>query len=77
MSTVIFECSKGREVIRLAIDTFKGRTFASCRAWYHDGDTLKPSQKGVTIPVEHLRDLHAALGAFLATDALSGPENRP
>ena len=72
---VIYEIAKGSEVIRLAVDTFKGRTFASLRAWYPDGDTLKPSPKGVTIPLESLGGLHAALGAYLATNAPSGPEN--
>lgn len=57
---VIFEFAKGGEVVRLSVDTFNGRSFASFRVWYRDGDTLKPTCKGVTIPLVGLGDLLAA-----------------
>ena len=46
------------------------KTFANFRKWYSDGETLKPTRQGVTIPLEALPELYQALGAYLTDRAL-------
>ena len=55
------------DTVLVQINQHNGKTFANFRKWYAEGDVLKPTKKGVTIPLEVLPELHAALGAYLAT----------
>jgi hypothetical protein len=52
--------------VLVQISQHNGQTFANFRKWYPDGDALKPTKQGVTIPLHVLPELHEALGAFLA-----------
>lgn len=74
---VLFEVDSRGDVWRLEVAHHNGRTFGNWRKWWRDGDTLKPTRQGVTIPLERLSELHAAVGAYLRSDAPHGPENRP
>jgi hypothetical protein len=63
------------DTVLVQINEYNGKTFANFRKWYSNGDTLKPTREGVTIPLEALPELHIALGAYLAamdTAALTG-----
>ena len=71
---ILFEQPYRGDVWRLEIASHEGRTFGNWRKWYRDGDTLKPTRQGVTIPLERLSELHAELGAYLARQA---PERVP
>ena len=71
---ILFEHPYRGDVWRLEIASHEGRTFGNWRKWYRDGDTLKPTRQGVTIPLERLSELHAELGAYLAGQA---PERVP
>ncbi len=73
---LLFEVVHRGDVWRLVVDDYQGRTFANWRKWWQDGDTVKPTRQGVTIPLERLAELHAAIGAYLAAEAPYGPENR-
>lgn len=66
---ILFEQPYRGDVWRLEIASHEGRTFGNWRKWYREGDTLKPTRQGVTIPLERLSELHAALGAHLAGEA--------
>ena len=72
---VLFEVMHRGDVWRLEVVHHEGRTFGNWRKWWWDGDTLKPTRQGVTIPLERMSELHAAIGAYLATHASSGPQN--
>lgn len=70
---ILFEQPHRGDVWRLEIVTYDGRTFGNWRKWYRDGDTLKPTKQGSTIPLERIVELHASLGAYIAGDAPDGP----
>lgn len=57
------------DTVLVQINEHGGKTFANFRKWYLDGDALKPTKQGVTIPLEALPELHRALGAYLASTA--------
>ncbi|WP_397589633.1 transcriptional coactivator p15/PC4 family protein [Sphingorhabdus sp.] len=60
------------DTVLVQISEHGGKTFANFRKWYSDGNSLKPTRQGVTIPLEALPDLYAALGAYLADMAPAG-----
>ena len=70
---VLFEQPYRGDVWRLEIASHDGRTFGNWRKWYREGDTLKPTRQGVTIPLERLAELYAALGAYIAGEGPEGP----
>jgi hypothetical protein len=72
---VLFEALHRGDVWRLEVTSHEGRTFGNWRKWWRDGETLKPTRQGVTIPLERMAELHAAIGAYLAMNAPHGPEN--
>jgi hypothetical protein len=59
-AALIFDQSYRGDVWRLEVTDYDGRTFGNWRKWWRDGDTLKPSREGVTIPLERFPELHAA-----------------
>jgi hypothetical protein len=71
--TVLFDQPHRGDVWRLEVVTHQGRTFGNWRKWYRSGDDVKPTRQGVTIPLERLPELHAALSDYLASlpDTLS------
>lgn len=69
---MLFEQPYRGDVWRLEVASHDGRTFGNWRKWYRDGDTLKPSREGCTIPLERLGELETALGAYRARNALQG-----
>ncbi len=70
--SILFEQAYRGDVWRLEIVTYDGRTFGNWRKWYRDGDTLKPTRQGSTIPLERLSELYTALGAYVAGEGLKG-----
>jgi hypothetical protein len=55
-----------REVIRVRLDRYNGRDTVDLRTWYRDqnGD-LRPTPKGLTLAVDHLPALAAAVNQAL------------
>ena len=51
------------DTVLVQISEHGGKTFANFRKWYSDGDSLKHTRPGVTIPLHALPELHEALGA--------------
>jgi hypothetical protein len=44
-----------REVVRVALDQYKGRDTINARVWYHDDDgVLRPGKAGITLALKHL-----------------------
>lgn len=74
---LLFEQQYRGDVWRFEVASHDGRTFGNWRKWYRDGETLKPTRQGVTIPLERLPELQAALTAYLASQASSGPPSAP
>lgn len=73
MNVAIFEqCYRG-DVWRLEVSTHEGRTFGNWRKWYLDGEALKPTRQGVTIPLERLEELSAGLTAYFAAKSSDEP----
>jgi hypothetical protein len=60
------------DTVLVQISEHGGKTFANFRKWYLDGDILKPTRQGVTIPLESLPELHKSIGAYLAETAPAG-----
>ena len=75
-AALLFEQPHRGDVWRLEVTEHNGRTFGNWRKWYRRGDAMQPTREGVTIPLERFPELHAAIGAYLAETAPSGPENR-
>ena len=68
-TVLLFEQVHRGDVWRLEVCEHEGRIFANWRKWYWDGDTLRPTRQGVTLPVPRLADLHEALGVYLASSS--------
>ena len=71
-SDILFEQPSRGDVWRLEVSHYQGRDFGNWRKWYQDGDTLKPTRQGVTIPLERLPDLAETLASYLAANAYDG-----
>lgn len=69
---LIWECPKGRDLLRLDVSDYKGRPVVNFRSWYRSGDDWKPSREGVAFTPERLSELHQALGAHLAACGADG-----
>ena len=68
-TVLLFEQVHRGDVWRLEVCEHEGRIFANWRKWYWDGDILRPTRQGVTLPVPRLADLHEALGVYLASSS--------
>jgi hypothetical protein len=62
-SILIFEQAQRGDSWRLEVAAYKGKTFLNFRKWYRAEDGLRPTREGVTIPLERLPELTAALSA--------------
>ena len=71
---VLFEVTHRGDLWRLEVSRHDGRTFINWRKWWSDDGQWKPSRQGVTFPLERMVEMHAALGDYLATNALTGPQ---
>ena len=50
------------EIYRVSLNEFKGKLLCDIRIWYLDADdNYQPGKKGVSVPVEKLDELIAAL----------------
>jgi hypothetical protein len=59
---IIKEITKNSsQVVRIAIDQFKGKAIIDVRVWYRADGELKPSPKGITPPIAQLGELSDAL----------------
>jgi hypothetical protein len=65
-SQTVHAFESGRNAIRASLSEFKGKTYVDLRVWYQPepGAELKPTQKGVTVPLDSLDDLEAAVQAL-------------
>ena len=72
---LLFEQGHRGDVWRLEVCEHEGRIFANWRKWYWDGDTMRPTRQGITLPVPRLADLHEALGVYLASSS-DDPQQR-
>jgi hypothetical protein len=64
MKETIHTCTKSdTEEIRFAIGTYKDRTYLDIRVWFQvTGETeWHPSKKGITVPVELIKQLYKGL----------------
>ena len=63
---VVYEFEAGRHTIRASVSQFRGKTYLDLRTWYEPepGQPLKPTQKGVSVPVEYLDELREAVEAL-------------
>jgi hypothetical protein len=63
-----------REVLRLSIDEFRGRTLLSARVWFRpaDGGDLRPGRDGWAIAVERLPEIIAGLKQLEAVARAEG-----
>ena len=58
----IFECRKPRgETLRVQVATYRGSTFLDIRTYAGTGSDARPTPKGVTIPLDRVRELGDAL----------------
>lgn len=69
MDEIFIEKGEG-ESVRVAINEYKGRTYLDIRQHFENQDgEWKPTQKGVTFPIEKIDELRDAL------DKLDIPED--
>ncbi len=72
---VIFEHPKRATLLQLMLDTYKGHTFWNFREWYRAANgEWAPTSKGVSIPLDALPALTAALMAYHGLDVPDGLE---
>lgn len=72
---VIFEhLHRGQPVI-LQVQEYKGRKFATYRKWYESDGNWKATDEGVTIPLDQLPALTAALMRHHGLEPPEGLEN--
>lgn len=77
LGDVLLELSKPRgAVLRVAVRSFSGRTFLDTREWAEQAGAPVPTKKGATIPLEHVKELHAALSQYLSRSGSDGPPSR-
>lgn len=58
MSQLIGEVEKNQsEKIRVSIEQFRNHTFVDLRVYWRDGDTLRPSKKGIALNDECLDEV--------------------
>lgn len=50
-----------REVVRVALDCYRGAYTIDVRVWWFSGSTLKPGKTGITLSVKHVTGLADAL----------------
>lgn len=50
-----------REVVRVALDCYRGAHTIDVRVWYFSGRDLKPGKTGLTLSVRHVDGLADAL----------------
>lgn len=55
-----------REIVRVCLDLYNGRHTFSARAWWRDGDELRPGKSGLTLSLKHLPACAEALAEALA-----------
>jgi len=52
-----------REIIRIALDQYKGRDIVDARAWWRNEDgNWRPGRNGLTLSLKHLPSLAEGLG---------------
>jgi Transcriptional Coactivator p15 (PC4) len=63
---MIHEFENGRQWIRCSLSTLRGKAYADIRVWFEPkpGAPMKPTQKGISVLVENLDELEAALIAY-------------
>jgi len=71
---LLFEVTHRGDRWRLEVAHHQGRTFLNWRKWWCDDGEWKPTRQGVTIPLERMSELHAAIGAYIAANAPTGPQ---
>ncbi len=55
MPKVIGEVQKNqKEQIKVSIENYKNHTFVDLRVYWQDGDTWRPSKKGITLNDENI-----------------------
>ncbi len=60
--------------LRINMESYKGHTFLSLRTYFDAGDgDMRPTKKGVSVPLSALEELQAALGKALGKTA--GPRS--
>ena len=70
--SILFEHPYRGDVWRLEVAKHDGRTFGNWRKWYREGETLKPTRQGVTIPLERLAELGESVAGYFAAQPPSG-----
>ena len=69
---ILWQHRKARYVVTVRHRRFCGSEFLDIRD-HLPGDELKPTQRGVTVPLEAVSELAAALAAFVAGKPPSAP----
>ena len=65
--SILFEQPYRGDVWRLEVAEHDGRTFGNWRKWYRDGEILKPTRQGVTIPLDRLAELGENVAGYFAS----------
>ena len=69
------------EVVRVQLRDYQGRRYLDIRThfWSEDGpeEELRPTKKGISLSVEKLPELRAAIEALAAAVEPGGPNGRP
>lgn len=55
----------GKDLIRVRLNAFNGRTTIELREWYPSDGAFKPGRAGITLSVEHVRTLADAFAKAL------------
>lgn len=73
---VLFVCQKGAgKQLMVRIARFKGHRYCDARLWLTSTEGLEPTTKGVTLPLQELRAIGAALIAWNDDEGSYGPSD--
>jgi len=65
-----------REIIRVALDQYRGKYLINARVWYRAGNELRPTKAGLTLSLRHLPMLIEAFTKASKKIAELGIENK-
>lgn len=63
---ILWEHPHGGNLLRFAIRSYKGKSFAELRSWYPAADGWRHGAKGCTMPLERIGELGRALTGYEA-----------
>lgn len=78
---VLFRCARYRgDELRVTLGTYEGKPVVQIREWYDAGGSMRPSKKGLSLPIDQLASIASALDEALErigrAERMQSPESK-